>query len=141
MLPYTKEDHGKELIIDPLKSFITLDGNHLREFPWFKPVLNQMLKVGSYITLNDLENLFSIVSNTLVDIALRQSSLDQIIESLVSCKFQEEEIQTQFIPKIIRKLKSELSGWLHKIDLHNDFFKSVLKGFIKLIELFPQETR
>jgi len=28
-----------------------------------------------------------------------------------------------------------------KIDITNSFFKSVLKAFIKLIELFPKETR
>ena len=37
MLPLTKEDLGKELVVDPLKSYITLDGKNFREFPWFQP--------------------------------------------------------------------------------------------------------
>ena len=72
MLPLFKKDIGKKkLIIDPLKRYVTLDGKGLREFPWFKPVINSMLKGRSEVTLLDLNNLLSIVVNKLIDMSLR----------------------------------------------------------------------
>ena len=60
--------------------------------------------------MTDLDNLLGIVVNPLVDPALRQSSLEEIVESLVSRAPSDEEVHSVFVPKVIRQLKSELTG-------------------------------
>jgi len=143
MLPLNKEDlQQNNLIVDPLKSYLTLDGNQLREFSWLKSV-NEVRNTGSnvVISLVDLENLLNIAINELIDVNLRQTSMDQLVASICTYRLEDPDILNEFIPKLIRLMKSELTNKLKEFDVTNVYFKSVLIGFIKILEMFPTETR